>query len=143
MKIDRAVIVAAGRGTRFLPVTRSIPKEMLPLVNKPLIQYAVEEVVESGIERVVIVTAPGKHSLADYFSPSPELESFLKEKGKAELLGEIQRLGRGNIAADTKAIDRSPALDKVGNTLRINATANKNPYLVKTSQIQSSSYLFD
>ena len=94
MKIDRAVIVAAGRGTRFLPVTRSIPKEMLPLVNKPLIQYAVEEVVESGIGRVVIVTAPGKQSLAGYFSPSPELESFLKEKGKVELLGEVQRLGR-------------------------------------------------
>lgn len=94
MKIDRAVIVAAGRGTRFLPVTRSIPKEMLPLVNKPLIQYAVEEVVESGIGRVVIVTAPGKQSLAGYFSPSPELKSFLKEKGKVELLGEVQRLGR-------------------------------------------------
>ncbi len=94
MKIDKAVIVAAGRGTRFLPVTRSIPKEMLPLVNKPLIQYAVEEVVASGIERVVIVTAPGKQSLVDYFSSLPELESFLEERGKAELLGEIQRLGR-------------------------------------------------
>lgn len=94
MKVRKAVIVAAGWGTRFLPVTKSIPKEMLPLLNKPLIHYAVEELVNSGIKQVVIVTAPGKQAIEDYFDYSHELDSFLRQKGRAELYKELHRLTR-------------------------------------------------
>ena len=92
MKVNKAVIVAAGWGTRFLPVTKSQPKEMLPLIDKPLIQYAVEEAVSSGMERVVVITAPGKQVISDYFAPAPELESFLEQRGKTKLLGEVLKL---------------------------------------------------
>jgi UTP--glucose-1-phosphate uridylyltransferase len=86
MKVRKAVITAAGWGTRFLPVTRSQPKEMLPLVDKPLIQYSVEEAVKSGIEQVIMVTAMGKRAIEDYFDRSMELEYFLERKGETELL---------------------------------------------------------
>jgi UTP--glucose-1-phosphate uridylyltransferase len=92
MKVRKAVITAAGWGTRFLPVTRSQPKEMLPLVNKPLIQYVVEEVINSGIERVILITAMGKHAIEDYFDRSFELEYFLRQKGQTELLEEMREL---------------------------------------------------
>lgn len=92
MKVRKAVIIAAGWGTRFLPATKSIPKEMLPLLNKPLIHYAVEEVVGSGIGQVVIVTAGGKQAMEDYFDPDYELESYLKQKGETELWREMHRL---------------------------------------------------
>jgi len=86
MKICKAVITAAGWGTRFLPVTRSQPKEMLPLVDKPLIQYSVEEAVKSGIEQIIMVTAMGKRAIEDYFDRFTELERFLEHKGEIELL---------------------------------------------------------
>jgi len=86
MKVRKAVITAAGWGTRFLPVTRSQPKEMLPLVDRPLIQYAVEEAIKSGIEQVIMVTAMGKRAIEDYFDRSLELEHFLEQKGETELL---------------------------------------------------------
>ncbi len=86
MKVRKAVITAAGLGTRFLPVTRSQPKEMLPLVDKPLIQYSVEEAVNSGIEQIIMVTAMGKRSIEDYFDRSLELESYLEKKGETEKL---------------------------------------------------------
>lgn len=86
MKVRKAVITAAGFGTRFLPITRSQPKEMLPLVDKPLIQYAVEEAVKSGIEQIIMVTALGKRAVEDYFDRSHELEVFLERKGEAEQL---------------------------------------------------------
>ena len=86
MKVRKAVITAAGWGTRFLPVTRSQPKEMLPLVDKPLIQYAVEEAIKSGIEQVIMVTAMGKRAIEDYFDRSLELEHFLERRGETELL---------------------------------------------------------
>jgi len=92
MKVRKAVIIAAGRGTRFLPMTRSQPKEMLPLVDKPLIQYAVEEAVGSGIEQVIIVTAQGKSSIEDYFERSPELEHFLEQKGDTERLSQMREI---------------------------------------------------
>jgi UTP--glucose-1-phosphate uridylyltransferase len=81
MKVRKVVIVAAGRGTRFLPVTRSQPKEMLPLVDKPLLQYGVEEALNSGIEQVIMVTAQGKPAIEDYFDNCVELELFLEQKG--------------------------------------------------------------
>ncbi|MCK4273416.1 MAG: UTP--glucose-1-phosphate uridylyltransferase GalU [Dehalococcoidales bacterium] len=92
MKVRKAVIIAAGRGTRFLPMTRSLPKEMLPLVDKPLIQYAVEEALGSGIEQVIIVTAQGKSAIEDYFERSPELEHFLEQKGDAEHLSQMREI---------------------------------------------------
>jgi UTP--glucose-1-phosphate uridylyltransferase len=94
MKVRKAVIIAAGWGTRFLPVTRSIPKEMLPLVDKPLIQYAVEEALDSGIRQIIIVTARGKTSMEDYFDRSIELENFLEKKGNQERLRQVQELSR-------------------------------------------------
>jgi len=92
VKVRKAIITAAGWGTRFLPVTRSQPKEMLPLVNKPLIQYAVEEAINSGIEQVILITAMGKHAIEDYFDRSFELEYVLEQKGETELLQEMRRL---------------------------------------------------
>ncbi|MFC2067099.1 UTP--glucose-1-phosphate uridylyltransferase GalU [Chloroflexota bacterium] len=92
MKVRKAVIVAAGRGTRFLPVTKCIPKEMLPLVDKPLIQYSVEEAVNSGIEQIVIITALGKHAIEDYFDSSFDLEYFLEKKGDTRQLQAMQKL---------------------------------------------------
>ncbi len=92
MKVSKAVITAAGWGTRFLPVTRSQPKEMLPLVDRPLIQYAVEEAIKAGIEQVIMVTAMGKRAIEDYFDRSFELESFLERKGEAELLKQMKEI---------------------------------------------------
>ncbi len=86
MKVRKAVITAAGWGTRFLPVTRSQPKEMLPLVDRPLIQYAVEEAIKAGIEQVIMVTAAGKRAIEDYFDRALELEYYLEKKGETELL---------------------------------------------------------
>jgi UTP--glucose-1-phosphate uridylyltransferase len=92
MKIRKALIPAAGFGTRFLPATKSQPKEMLSVVDKPLIQYGVEEAVQSGIESIGIVISRGKSSIEDYFDRSPELEQFLKEKGKSDFLEQVRRI---------------------------------------------------
>ena len=85
-KIRKAVIPAAGMGTRFLPATKAVPKEMLPLVDKPLIQYAVEEVVAAGVNEVIIITGRGKTPLEDHFDRAPELEYQLEARGKHDLL---------------------------------------------------------
>ena len=85
-KMRKAVIPAAGMGTRFLPATKAVPKEMLPLVDKPLIQYAVEEVVAAGCDEVIIITGRGKTPLEDHFDRAPELEHQLETKGKLQLL---------------------------------------------------------
>lgn len=86
MKVRKAIIPAAGLGTRFLPATKAQPKEMLPIVDKPTIQYIVEEAIESGIESIIIVTGRNKHSIEDHFDKSWELEHHLDMKGKDELL---------------------------------------------------------
>ncbi|WML59298.1 UTP--glucose-1-phosphate uridylyltransferase GalU [Neobacillus sp. PS2-9] len=91
MKVKKAIIPAAGLGTRFLPATKAMPKEMLPIVDKPTIQYIVEEAVESGIEDIIIVTGKGKRAIEDHFDNSFELEHNLFENGKYELLGEVQK----------------------------------------------------
>ena len=96
MKVRKAVITAAGWGTRFLPATKAQPKEMLPLLNKPIIQYAVEEAVASGIEQIVIVTAMGKHSVEDHFDRSFELEYVLQQKGMTEALAEVASIGNSS-----------------------------------------------
>src|SRR5580700_6000628 len=94
-KVRKAVLPAAGLGTRFLPATKAQPKEMLPVVDKPLIQYTVEECVASGIDNIIIVTGRGKNAIEDHFDSNPELERFLEEKGqheRAELVRQISRL---------------------------------------------------
>ncbi len=85
-KVRKAVFPAAGLGTRFLPATKSIPKEMLPLVDKPIIQYGVEEAIAAGCEQIIIVTGRGKSAIEDHFDVSFELESSLESRGKKELL---------------------------------------------------------
>ena len=84
-KIRKAVIPAAGLGTRFLPATKAIPKEMIPIIDKPMIQYIVEECIESGIEEIIFITARGKESIADHFDHSFEVEHHLLSKGKKDL----------------------------------------------------------
>ncbi len=92
MKITKAIFPAAGFGTRFLPATKAIPKEMLPLVDKPLIQYGVEEARDSGLKEIIIVTGMGKTAIEDHFDTSVELELLLKERGKKELLKIIRKI---------------------------------------------------
>lgn len=92
-RVRKAVLPAAGLGTRFLPATKAQPKEMLPVVDKPLIQYVVEECVASGIDNIIIVTGRGKNAIEDHFDSSPELESFLQEKGKADLAKLVREIG--------------------------------------------------
>lgn len=89
-KVRKAIIPAAGLGTRFLPATKAMPKEMLPIVDKPTIQYIVEEAVQSGIEDIIIVTGKGKRAIEDHFDHAFELEQNLLEKGKTELLEKVQ-----------------------------------------------------
>ena len=91
-KIKKAILPVAGLGTRFLPITKAQPKEMLPIVDKPILHYLVEEAVNSGIEEIVIVTGRGKRSIEDYFDYSIELESNLVEKGKEDLLAEVRAI---------------------------------------------------
>ena len=90
MRIKKAVIPAAGLGTRFLPATKAQPKEMLPIVDKPSIQFIVEEAVESGIEEILIVTGRNKRSIEDHFDKNYELEAALKAKGDTERLKLIE-----------------------------------------------------
>jgi UTP--glucose-1-phosphate uridylyltransferase len=92
MKVKKAVFPVAGLGTRFLPATKSSPKEMLPLIDKPLVQYVVEEAVESGIEQILFVTGRGKRAIEDHFDISFELESLLREKGKNDTLREVREI---------------------------------------------------
>lgn len=106
-KIRKAVIPAAGFGTRFLPATKATPKEMLPLVDKPLIQYAVEEAVAAGCTDVIIVTGRGKTTMEDHFDRSPELEAALIARGKTELLKiaySVTRLARISYVRQPEAL---------------------------------------
>ena len=92
MQVKKAVFPVAGLGTRFLPATKSSPKEMLPLIDKPLVHYVVEEAVASGIEDILFVTGRGKRALEDYFDISFELEALLQEKGKDKTLREVREI---------------------------------------------------
>jgi UTP--glucose-1-phosphate uridylyltransferase len=91
-RIRKAVFPAAGLGTRFLPATKAQPKEMLPLVDKPTIQYGVEEAVASGVPNIVLVTGRGKNAIEDHFDVSKELEAFLESRGKKDLADEIRKI---------------------------------------------------
>src|ERR671912_679510 len=92
--IRKAVFPAAGLGTRFLPATKAQPKEMLVLVDKPIIQYGVEEAVQSGVPNIVIVTGRGKNAIEDHFDVAVELETFLEQRGKTAQLEEIRKITR-------------------------------------------------
>jgi len=91
-RVRKAIFPAAGLGTRFLPATKAQPKEMLPLVDKPIIQYGVEEAVASGADKIIIVTGRGKNAIEDHFDVSIELETFLESRGKRELAAEIRNI---------------------------------------------------
>ena len=92
MRIRKAVFPAAGLGTRFLPATKAQPKEMLPLVDKPLIQYVVEEAVQAGVRNITIITGRGKNAIEDHFDVSYELEQVLSARDKKDLLAEIRSI---------------------------------------------------
>ena len=93
-KVTKAIIPAAGYGTRFLPQTKAMPKEMLPIVDKPVIQYVVEEVVASGIQDIIIITGPSKRAIEDHFDRNYDLEYFLEKTGKEELLEQTRALAK-------------------------------------------------
>ena len=96
-KVTKAVIPAAGLGTRFLPATKACPKEMLPIVDKPTIQYIIEEALASGIKDILIITGHNKRSIEDHFDYNPELELNLREHGKDELLAMVKEIGDINL----------------------------------------------
>jgi UTP--glucose-1-phosphate uridylyltransferase len=91
-RVRKAVFPAAGLGTRFLPATKAQPKEMLPLVDKPIIQYGVEEAIASGIDNIILVTGRGKNAIEDHFDVSVELETFLDARNKTDLLAEVRQI---------------------------------------------------
>ncbi|MCA9324280.1 NTP transferase domain-containing protein, partial [Candidatus Saccharibacteria bacterium] len=93
-KVRKAVIAAAGMGTRFLPQTKAMPKEMLPIIDKPVIQIVVEGLVEAGVEDIIIVTGPTKRAIEDHFDRSLELEDELAEKGKNEIADQLKAIAK-------------------------------------------------
>ncbi len=98
-KVRKAVFPAAGLGTRFLPATKAVPKEMLPLVDKPIIQYGVEEALAAGCDQIIVITGRGKSAIEDHFDISYELENELEERGKEELLKQVRQIsGMINVA---------------------------------------------
>jgi UTP--glucose-1-phosphate uridylyltransferase len=109
-RVRKAVFPAAGLGTRFLPVTKAQPKEMLPLVDKPTIQYGVEEAVASGIEEVILVTGGGKRAIVDHFDRSIELEFYLRERGKQELLALLRQVDQLSEKLDLTYIQQKQPL---------------------------------
>src|ERR1700733_207846 len=92
MKVTKAIFPVAGLGTRFLPGNKANPKEMLPIVDKPLIQYAVEDAIQAGITELIFVTSSSKRAIEDHFDSNFELESHLRHRGKLDLLEEVQRI---------------------------------------------------
>ncbi len=96
-KVTKAIIPAAGLGTRFLPATKAMPKEMLPIVDKPTIQYIVEEAIESGVEDIIVVTGKGKRAIEDHFDIAFELEHILEEKGKLDILEKVRKSSNVNL----------------------------------------------
>ncbi|EWC59702.1 UTP--glucose-1-phosphate uridylyltransferase [Actinokineospora spheciospongiae] len=104
-----AIVPAAGLGTRFLPTTKAVPKELLPVVDTPGIEYVAAEAAEAGATRLVIVTSPGKEAVADYFRPQPELEATLAERGKDALLEKVRR-APGLLAVETATQDKALGL---------------------------------
>jgi UTP--glucose-1-phosphate uridylyltransferase len=127
MSVRTAVLPVAGRGTRFLPVTKAVPKEVLPLVDRPCIEYVVAEAVAAGIEKIVFVTASGKDALVDYFRPHSELEAYLDQAGKLELLAEVRRVSR---LAEVVPVRQDQALGLGHAVLQARAAVGDGPFAV-------------
>ena len=125
--VRTAVIPAAGFGTRFLPASKAVPKEMIPLVDKPVIQYVVEEAVEAGFDRIAIVISEGKEAIARHFSPAAALEERLEKTGKKELLEEMTRL---NTMADITFIYQDELKGLGDAVLRAKEFVNGEPFAV-------------
>ena len=129
-KVRKAIFPAAGLGTRFLPATKAQPKEMLPLVDKPLIQYGVEEVIHSGIQDIIIVTGRGKSSIEDHFDVSFELEHLLESKGKTELLSMVRSISD---MIDISYVRQKEALGLGHAVLRAKELVGNQPFAVVLS----------
>ena len=129
-KVRKAVFPAAGLGTRFLPATKAMPKEMLPLVDKPLIQYGVEEAIQSDIHKIIIVTGRGKASMEDHFDHSFELEHTLESRGKKELLATARHASN---LADVNYVRQKQALGLGHAVLRSKEMVGDEPFAVVLS----------
>lgn len=129
-KVRKAVFPAAGLGTRFLPATKAQPKEMLPLVDKPLIQYGVEEAIHSGIQNIIIVTGRGKSSIEDHFDKSFELEHMLETRGKEELLADVRGISD---MIDVSYVRQKEALGLGHAVLRAKELVGPEPFAVVLS----------
>src|SRR5512138_2913768 len=129
-KVRKAVFPAAGLGTRFLPATKAMPKEMLPLVDKPLIQYGVEEAIHSGIQNIVIITGRGKSAIEDHFDKSFELEQLLESRHKDELLATVREI---TDLVDVAYIRQREALGLGHAVLRARAIVGNEPFAVVLS----------
>ena len=127
MKIRKAVIPAAGLGTRFLPVTKSVPKELLPILDKPMLQYVVEEAAEAGIEEVIIVTSPGKETIAAYFQPDPVLEDHLAAGGAQDLLDQVRHVSS---LAEVRFVIQEQPLGLGHAVLTAQAAVGNHPFAV-------------
>lgn len=127
MKVRKAVIPAAGFGTRFLPATKSMPKEMLPIIDKPAIHYAVEEAVKAGITEIIFITGRGKRALEDYFDHSYELEDQLEKAGKLDLLEKVRSISD---MADIIYIRQKQALGLGHAVLRAKDLIGDEPFAV-------------
>lgn len=139
-KIRKAVIPAAGFGTRFLPATKAMPKEMLPIVDKPAIQYIVEEILASGIREILIISGHAKRAIEDHFDSSPELEQHLLESGKMKELEEIQKISSIKVHYVRQSYMRGLGdailcarefVDKVSSYGMIRGEKTENPDLLK------------
>ena len=129
-KVRKAVFAAAGLGTRFLPATKAMPKEMLPLVDKPLIQYGVEEVMHSGVQNIIIVTGRGKSSIEDHFDVSFELEHLLESRGKKEMLAAVRGISD---MIDVSYVRQKEALGLGHAVLRAKELVGNEPFSVVLS----------
>ena len=129
-KVRKAVFPAAGLGTRFLPATKAMPKEMLPLVDKPLIQYGVEEVIHSGVQNIIIVTGRGKSSIEDHFDVSFELEHLLESRGKKDMLAAVRGISD---MIDVSYVRQKEALGLGHAALRAKELVGNEPFAVVLS----------
>ena len=127
MKVTKAVIPAAGLGTRFLPITKSVPKELLPILDKPMLQYVVEEAAEAGIQEVIIITANGKESIASYFQPYPALEQRLATSNESGLL---EKVNHASTLADVSFIIQEEALGLGHAVLTAKEAVGNQPFVV-------------
>lgn len=116
-KVRKAVIPAAGFGTRFLPIAKAVPKEMLPILDKPVIQYVVEEAIESGITEVIIIISRSKRPIEEHFAASPELDQELEAKGKHEALAELRKIDELNRKARIHFVIQ-PKMGGLGDAVR-------------------------